>query len=93
MPVESFQVQSADRRADHVTVDIGKTGKETRNKSVEKLTKLVRKCIEGLDHFEHLPLFRKSFSQDEHYFITRLKCRLNADLQHRKSIECSLYEG
>ena len=71
--------------------DVDETDQERRNAIVENLSKLASKFIEGLNHFQNLSDFKKLFTQQEKHSITRVKCRLYADLQ--PTIDCSFFDA
>ena len=76
-----------------LTENIDKTDEEKRKESVENLTTLGSKLIEGLHLFENLEDFKKRFTQEEKHYIPRVNCRLYVDLQPQQFIECSFFDG
>ena len=74
-----------------LTIDKNEEGDQ--KTSVEKLSKLARKLVEGLRLFETLADVKKRLSQEENQFIAHVNCRLFIDLQPAPFIDCSFFDG
>ncbi len=74
-------------------MDCEETDRVTRQEMEEKLSKLSAKWRDALYESETLEEFKKHFNYKERHLISRLKCRLYADLQARPLIECGFFES
>ena len=67
------------------------TDHEARQKIKEKLPKLATKWLDALNEMQDLAEFKKRFDMEERRLITRIKCRLYADLQTEPVLHCDFF--
>ena len=66
-------------------------GHEAREKIKEKLSKLAPKWLDALNEMPNLAEFKKRFDMEERHLITRIECRLYADLQTEPVLCCDFF--